>query len=445
MSDFEEQNTISDQQSEQQPDIQVIDLSVSESVAPVMKEETPKRGRIGMLILGILIGALISNLVVLAMLKIKGPQKLVVLGEDLQDTKSTVLTKDVSEKLSILEKTIRKYYIDEVKNEDMADGLYAGLLGSIGDRYADYYTQDDMNSLMEKTTGVFYGIGAYVGIDADTNYPKLTGIIENTPAEKAGLKAEDILIKVDDKNVRGMELSDVVSLIKGDAGTDVVLTIYRNGVTDYFDVTVTRAKVESPTVTYEMKEDNIAYIYIHQFESVTSDQFAEKLQQARDDQMKGLIIDLRSNPGGTMGSVIEVARMLLPKGIIVYTEDKYGDRKTFKCDGDHEIDVPMVLLINENSASASEILAGAVKDYGIGTLVGKKTFGKGIVQKVFYLSDGSGLKLTISHYYTPKGNDIHEVGIEPDVEVDLDVDKYLDEDIDTQYDKAMEVLKEKMK
>ena len=160
--------------------------------------------------------------------------------------------------------------------------------------------------------------------------------------------------------------------------------------------------------------------------------------------MKGLIIDLRSNPGGTMRSVIEIARMLLPEGIIVYTEDKYGERNTFKCDGKHEIDVPLVLLINENSASASEILSGAIKDYGIGTLVGKKTFGKGIVQKVLYLNDGSGMKLTISHYYTPKGNDIHEVGIEPDVEVELDVDKYLDEDIDTQYDKAIEVLKEKM-
>ena len=227
MNDFDQQDIHTERQPDLQPEVQVISQELSQTGMPDGEKKNPKRGRIGMLILGIMIGALISNLIVIAMLKIKGPEKLALVNGDLEGAKSTVLTKDVSEKISVIEKAIRKYYIDDVKDEDLANGIYAGLLESIGDKYADYYTAEDMESLMEKTTGVFYGIGAYVGIDADTNYPKLTGIIENTPAEKAGLKAEDIVIEVDGVNVRGMELTDVVSLIKGDAGTDVVLTIYR--------------------------------------------------------------------------------------------------------------------------------------------------------------------------------------------------------------------------
>jgi carboxyl-terminal processing protease len=224
-----------------------------------------------------------------------------------------------------------------------------------------------------------------------------------------------------------------------------MLTILRHNEHDFREIEVKRGEVASPTVYYELKEDGIAYIRVAQFESVTSKQFEEKLEQARRDGMKGLLIDLRSNPGGTLESVLKMCRMILPKGMIVYMEDKYGKRDEFKCAGDSQLEVPLVVLINENTASAAEIMAGAIKDHGIGTLVGKNTFGKGIVQKVFFLSDGSAIKLTISHYYTPNGNDIHEVGIKPDIDIDLDVDKYLDEKIDTQYEKAVSVLKDKMK
>ena len=203
---------------------------------------------------------------------------------------------------------------------------------------------------------------------------------------------------------------------------------------------MTRKKVEAPTVSYKMLDSNIAYIQIAQFEDVTGDQFTEQIAKAREDGMKALILDLRNNPGGTLTSVIEVARQLLPKGLIVYTEDKNGERDEYKCDGSHELEVPMVVLVNENSASASEILSGAIKDYGIGTLLGTTTFGKGIVQKVFGITDGSAVKLTISHYYTPNGNDIHGVGIEPDETLDLDVDQYLKNGTDNQLERATEIL-----
>ena len=424
-----------------------------ESLQPQIQTEQEhtkekKRGTLRTLLFGILIGLLISQIVILVMSRVVGLTgigQLAVIGQKIQKKPTTVLTKDVKNKIKLIESNIAQNYLFDVTDEQLADGLYEGLVEATGDRYADYYTKEDIQKLQESTTGVFYGIGAYVGLDQATGYPKLTGIMEGTPAEKAGLKAEDVIVEVDGQDVRGYELSDAVALIKGEEGTKVLLTIYREGQTDYMKVEVTRARVESPTVTYEKKEDGIAYIRIMQFESVTSQQFAEKLQQARDEGMKGLILDLRSNPGGTLDSVVKIARMLLPEGMIVYTEDKYGKRNEYKCNGENEFDLPLVVLINENSASAAEILSGAIKDYGLGTLVGKTTYGKGIVQKVFYMTDNTALKLTISHYYTPKGNDIHEVGIEPDIEADLDVEKYLDEDVDTQYDEALKQLKKQMK
>ncbi len=356
----------------------------------------------------------------------------------------TVLTKSVEGKIKLLEDSLKSYYLEDVTNEDLEVGLYKGLVEALDDPYSTYYTQEEMKKVKESTQGIYYGIGAYVGFDQQTQYCKLTGIIKGTPAEEAGLKAEDIIVEVDGKDVQGMTTNDVVALIKGEENTDVILTIFRRGESDYLKITVTRRKVEAPTVNYEMKDNDIAYIQITQFEDVTTGQFTEALQSARDAGMKALILDLRSNPGGTLASAVEIARQLLPEGLIVYTEDKNGERIEYKCDGTHQIDVPMVVLVNENSASASEILAGAIKDYGVGTLLGTTTFGKGIVQKVFGITDGSAVKLTISHYYTPKGNDIHKVGIQPDEELELDYEKYLDDGSDNQLERALEILREKI-
>lgn len=240
----------------------------------------------------------------------------------------------------------------------------------------------------------------------------------------------------------GMELSEIVSLVKGEEGTKVHLTIYREGESDYLEMDVERRKIEAPTVKYEMLENNIGYIQITEFDDVTTDQFTEALAVIKGSDAEGLVLDLRGNPGGSLDVVVDIARQILPKGLIVYTEDKYGKRDEYTCDGKHELDMPLVVLVNGNSASASEILAGAIQDYNKGTLVGTTTFGKGIVQRVLPLTDGTALKLTISSYYTPKGNNIHGVGIEPDVVCELDGDAYYDKNVDNQLEKAVEILSE---
>ena len=397
---------------------------------------------------GFLTGTLFAMCICLViMLSVSKFQKVKLTGAKTSNTNSqeTVMTKSVENKVKLLENSIKEYYLEDVSNDDLEIGIYKGIVDALDDPYSAYYTDEEMQKLKESTEGIYYGIGAYVGYDQDTDHCKLTGIIPDTPAEKAGLKAEDVLVKIDGEDVAGYTTTDVVSLIKGEENTDVVLTIFRQGETDYLDITVTRQKVEAPTVTYEMLDDGIAYIQISQFEEVTYGQFKESMEQAKEEGMKALLLDLRSNPGGMLTSVVDIAQEILPEGLIVYTEDKYGERQEYSGDGSHKIDVPMVVLINENSASASEILAGAIKDYGVGTLVGTTTFGKGIVQKVFGITDGTAVKLTTSHYYTPKGNDIHKVGVAPDEEVKLDVEKYLDDGSDNQKDRGIEILKEKLK
>ena len=205
-----------------------------------------------------------------------------------------------------------------------------------------------------------------------------------------------------------------------------------------------RRKIDTPTIEVSEKEDGIWYIQIKEFDSVTTEQFREAYQQAKDGNMKGLIIDLRGNPGGNLDVVVDICREILPKGLIVYTEDKYGQRNEYSCNGDNEINVPLAVLIDGGSASASEIMAGAIKDYGIGTLIGTKTYGKGIVQSILPLTDGSAVKITTSKYYTPNGNNIHKIGIEPDEEVKFDSDKYLEDETDNQLDYALDYLKDKL-
>ncbi|MBQ7918998.1 MAG: S41 family peptidase [Lachnospiraceae bacterium] len=351
---------------------------------------------------------------------------------------------EMTAKLATLEAIIEKYYYqDDVSKEDLEIGIYRGLLDAVGDPYTVYYTPEEIQDLYEQTEGIYYGIGAYVALDETTNRTKILSPIPGTPAEEAGLRADDILYEVDGVDTYDMDINNVVSLIKGEEGTTVSLTIYREGEPDFLYVDVERRKVEAPTVEFEMLEDGMAYIQITEFDEVTVDQFAEALAEARASEMKGLIIDVRANPGGSLDAVVNICQMLLPKGMIVYTEDKYGSRSEYTCDGKREFDLPLVLLIDGNSASASEILAGAIQDYEIGTLVGTTTFGKGIVQQVVNLRDGSAVKITVSSYYTPSGRNIHGTGIEPDVEVIFDGERYYSEEaFDNQLDKAKEVLRD---
>ena len=310
------------------------------------------------------------------------------------------------------------------------------------EQYIDYYYyKSDEVSKEDMQKGVYFGIGAYVSKDVESGACVISGVIKDTPAEAAGLMEGDVIYSVEGKEMNGLELEEVVSYIKGDEGTKVHITIYRNG--EPIEMELTRARVTSPTVDSEMKENGIGYLQITEFDDVTTAQFEENFASLKEQGMKGLIIDLRSNPGGNVTTVCEIAEKLLPEGLVFYMEDKNGKRTEYPCKG-ADFDLPLVVLVNEYSASAAEILSGAIKDAGIGKLVGKKTFGKGIVQTVAPLDDGSAIKLTIANYYTRNGNDIHLKGIEPDIEVDMDADAYLENKIDTQLEKAIEVLTEMM-
>lgn len=359
-------------------------------------------------------------------------------------TAASVVSEDTDKKLEAIEDVIDEYYYQDADIDvgTMTEGMYKGMVNALGDPYSVYYTEEEWNDLMQETAGIYFGIGAYLMIDPSTRLGKISGVIENTPAEEAGLRADDLLYLVDGESTMGMELSEIVSRIKGEEGTKVHLTIYREGEGDYLEIDVERRQIEAPTVKYEILENNIGYIQITEFDDVTTDQFTEALAVIKGSGAKGLVLDLRGNPGGSLNVVVDIARQILPKGLIVYTEDKYGERDEYTCDGKNELDMPLVVLVNGNSASASEILAGAIKDYDKGTLVGTTTFGKGIVQRVLPLTDGTALKLTISAYYTPKGNNIHGVGIEPDVVCEFDGDAYYDRDVDNQLEKALEVLGE---
>lgn len=357
----------------------------------------------------------------------------------------SVVNDESLEKLEAIEEVIDKYYYneDDIDADSMMEGMYAGLVDSLGDPYSVYYTAEEWNELLEETEGIYYGIGAYLSIDTATGLAKISGVIDNTPAQEAGLRENDIIYLVDGENVAGYELSEIVSRVKGEEGTSVHLTIVREGLSDYLEIDVMRRKIETPTVSYQMLDDGIGYIQITEFDDVTTDQFTEALAVIKGSDAKGLILDLRSNPGGSLPVVVDIARAILPEGLIVYTEDKYGEREEYSCDGKNELQIPMVVLINGNSASASEILAGAIKDYGKGTLIGTTTFGKGIVQRVLPLTDGTALKLTISAYYTPNGNNIHGIGIEPDIVCEFDSEAYYDNGVDNQLEKAIEEM-EKM-
>lgn len=327
---------------------------------------------------------------------------------------------EVQEKLTEIEELMNNYYLDELDSDQIETWLYKGAVAGLGDPYAAYYTQEEYQSLRDSTNGSYCGIGVEISQNINTGIITIARVFEEGPAMEAGLLPGDILYKVGDTEVTGMDLTMVVSQIKGKENTKVVISVVREGEEDYLDFQVERRTIEIQTVSSAMLEDQIGYIAITSFDDVTTDQFTKALDELEKQGIKGLVVDLRGNGGGLVSSVCAILDRLLPEGLIVYTEDKYGNREENTSDAEHYFDKPLAVLINGNSASASEIFAGAIKDYGIGTLVGTTTYGKGIVQKIYPLHDGTAVKLTVSKYYTPKGNNIHGIGIEPDVEIDLD-------------------------
>lgn len=356
---------------------------------------------------------------------------------------------EFQDKLDQIDEVLEQTYYEDYDQEGLWEGAYEGYVSGIGDPYTTYFTKEQFESFMEDTSGSYEGIGVVVSFDETGSNVVVVAPFAGSPGEAAGILPGDYVLKVDGTDVAGMTLEEVVKLIKGEKGTQVLLSIYREDTKEFKDLTITRDVINQETVAYEMLEDNIGYIQITGFQEVTYDQFRKAYDDLEAQGQQGMIIDLRNNPGGLVEIVAQIADEILPEGLIVYTEDKYGKREEIKSDGESQFTKPLVVLVNENSASASEILSGAVKDHEVGTIVGTTTFGKGLVQGSYQLEDGSALKVTVAKYFTPDGNYIHEKGIEPDIAVELPEELqnqyYVEREQDTQFQKAVEVIESELK
>lgn len=381
---------------------------------------------------GALTGALLTLLVV----------SLAACG--LQHINEGIISSDTETKLSYLKKLIDETYLHDIKEKDLNEGIYKGYVEGLGDQYSAYYDKKETKELSESLDGSFSGIGAVMTQDASSGVITITQVYDDSPAKKAGIKAGDILYRVEEKTVTGKDLDKVVSWIKGKKGTKVNLTLLRGTNSDKIKVTATRDVINVETVKYKVLENQIGYISISEFDSVTGAQFAKALKQLQKKNIEGLVVDLRNNPGGSLSTVCDILDSILPKGLIVYTKDKNGKKEEYTSDEKHRLNLPMSVLVNGQSASASEIFAGAVQDYGKAEIIGTQTYGKGVVQNLFDLKDGTCVKLTISEYFTPKGRNIDGKGITPDVKIEY---KYNAKDpkADNQLDKAVSVVKDKIK
>ena len=348
----------------------------------------------------------------------------------------------IDSKIRLLQKVINKNYLFDEDPEAVENSIYAGMMEGLGDPYSIYYTEEEYKKLTEDSSGTYSGIGALLQQNPETGICTIIKVFKGSPAEEAGLKNDDILYKVDGNEITGQDLDYfVTTYIRGEEGTDIDVTVLRGEKLEEITMKVTRRHIDVPTVEYEMKENDTGYIQISEFELVTEDQFKEAVEALQAQGMKRLIIDLRNNPGGIVQTCVEMLDYMLPDGLLVYTAGRNGVGEKYYSDDGHEVNVPTVLLVNGNSASCSEIFAGAYKDFGRAQLIGTQTFGKGIVQFVIPLGDGSAVKVTTQHYYTPNGFDLHGTGIAPDVEIKAEEGDTLNGEHDAQLEKAMELLK----
>ena len=345
-------------------------------------------------------------------------------------TDSDGIGSEVEGKLNAIDSVLESFYFGDVDDETAKDNIYKAYLSSYGDKYTMYYTADEYKALKESTNGKFYGIGAVCQLSGEGGV-LLVDVYDNGAGYQAGLRSGDRVVNVDGRDITGMELSSAVALIKGDKGTSVTLEVIRG--TERLTFSAVRDAVEAKTVSYTLLDNNIGYLSISQFEEVTTKQFKAAVEDLQSQGMKGLVIDIRNNPGGLLDTVVGMLKYMLPDGLIVYTEDKQGNRKEYKGQDNDEFNLPLAVIVNGNSARTSEIFAGAIQDYGKGTIIGTQTYGKGIVQTVKPLTDGSAIKFTIAKYFTPKGQDIHGKGVTPDMVVEYDTDA----DVDTQLDAAI--------
>ncbi len=352
----------------------------------------------------------------------------------------------VENKLLTIQDIVNKYFLYEQDPQAIESGIYKGYMSGLNDKYAAYYSRDEYKKLNSSLSGKFYGIGAVVQEDVDKGILTVTSVIEDSPAEKAGVLPGDIIYKVDGESVEGVDFDTVIyDMIRGEKGTDVTITFIRDA--KEVDITITRDEVKNQTVYTEMTDDDIGYIEIAQFGDVTAEEFKTAIDDFESKGAKGIIIDLRDNPGGVLKAAVTMIDYVLPDGVkehdglIVYTANRDGVGERYFTQDGHQVDIPIVVLVNENSASASEVFTGAMIDYKWAKVIGTQTFGKGIVQNVINLADGSAIKLTTEHYYTPDGVDLHGEGLRPDIKIVLDEKcrKYTDEN-DNQYAAAVKEL-----
>lgn len=350
--------------------------------------------------------------------------------------------KKIEEKTSVLQNIIDRYFLFDEDMTKVEDGIYAGMMNGLGDPYTVYYTKEEYKALNEDTEGKYSGIGAVVSQNPNTKIITIVKIFDNSPANDAGLQVGDIIDKIDGEEVAGTDMDILVKTkIRGEEGTSFKMTVLRGDERKEVELDLIRRSIEVETVAGKMLDNNIGYIAVSQFDAVTSEQFKSNIESLQSQGMTKLIVDLRGNPGGLLDQVVDMLDYILPDGLVLYTEDKYGKREEYYSDGSHELKIPMVVLVNENSASASEVFTATFRDFEWGTVVGKTTFGKGIVQNVLPLGDGTAVKITTQHYYPPSGYDLHKVGIKPDLEVDLNEGAKIGTDSDNQLSAAIDILK----
>lgn len=349
----------------------------------------------------------------------------------------------VEDKINYISQLLNSHYVENVDNDALMDGIFYGMVDSIGDPYTTYLSAEQVKNFMESTEGSFYGIGVNVITNKENGSLMVISPIAGTPAETAGILPGDIIRKVNETPITGMDSTEAIAMIKGANGTEVKITVYRKSEDREIEFNIVRNVIDVPSVAGEMLEDNIAYIRLSGFKNNTYEQFTKAYDELMSKGAKGLIIDVRDNPGGVLSVVEKIADKLVPEGTLVYTIDKEGKRVDYTSD-EECVKVPLSILVNGNSASASEILAGAVQDTGTGTLVGTQTFGKGLVQNLYSVPDGSAVKVTIQKYYTPRGVCIQGEGIAPDYVIELPEELknalVITHDKDTQLQKAIEVI-----
>ena len=410
----------------------------SEDVSRYEAESKPGNGK-SLFIKGIIIGVLLSAAFVLGFCVVSG---LMVKKE----TKS-VLSEATEVRLATVRGLINTYYYKDVDDDKLAEGVIKGMVEGLDDPYSAYYNKSEYEKSKINTTGNYSGIGAVLSKNKDNGLIAISRIYEGSPAEKSGLMVGDEIVSADGYLASGMDLSDFVEHVRGEKGTKVLLVLNRNG--ERITVEVERDDVNIPSVAHRMLDDEIGYIIIGDFAGNTSNEFTEAIDDLQSKGAKAIVYDIRSNPGGLVKSATDMLDVLLPEGVVVYLMDKNGKKTEYTSAEESKVDLPAAVLIDGNSASAAEIFAGALRDFEYATLIGTKTYGKGVVQNTIPLIDGSALKLTTATYYTPKGECIHEKGIEPDIELEYEYtgegigDDY-EYDKDKQVAKAMEVLKKEI-